>query len=147
MVKTNLEKIVKIGVFMDIYGELLTDKQREFVKMHYEEDMSFQEIAKVAGVTRQAVFDAVKNAEESFEKFESKLKLAEKNLMLSETSVDIAPDNSKTGFDQKFIEKVKSDLMNLKIKIFKQGVIYNSRWIISDIEEIINILSRDKSAD
>lgn len=72
-----LGRVVRMGALMDIYGELLTERQRLFVKLHFEDDLSFGEIAADHQVSRQAVHDAVKHAEESLENYEAKLGLLE----------------------------------------------------------------------
>ncbi len=57
----------------DLYGELLTDKQRHFFRLHYEEDLSFGEIALQHGVSRPAVHSAVKRAESLLLDYEKKV--------------------------------------------------------------------------
>ncbi|MCE5231556.1 YlxM family DNA-binding protein [bacterium] len=71
------QKRYRMSLLLDIYGELLTEKQRSFMQRYFEQDMSFGEIAREQGVSRQAIFDAVKHGEESLEKFERVLKLVE----------------------------------------------------------------------
>jgi predicted DNA-binding protein YlxM (UPF0122 family) len=70
-------KRFRISLLLDAYGELLTDKQQTFLRRYFEQDLSFGEIARDYGVSRQAIFDAVKHGEESLEKFERTLKLVE----------------------------------------------------------------------
>lgn len=71
------QKRYRMSLLLDIYGELLTEKQRSFMQRYFEQDMSFGEIAREQGVSRQAIFDAVKHGEESLERFERVLKLVE----------------------------------------------------------------------
>ncbi len=70
----SIEKL-RFVLLSDFYGNLLTEKQREFLKLHYEEDLSFGEIAERFGVTRQAVYDSIKAAEIALECYESVLGL------------------------------------------------------------------------
>lgn len=70
-----LDKVVRIGQLLDLYGGLLTDRQRSFIVQHYQEDLSFGEIARGHGISRQAIHDAVKHAEAALEDYESKLSL------------------------------------------------------------------------
>jgi predicted DNA-binding protein YlxM (UPF0122 family) len=60
---------------MDLYGGLLTERQRRYVQMHFSDDLSFGEIARTHNVSRQAIHDAVKHAEKALEGYESKLGL------------------------------------------------------------------------
>lgn len=71
----NAEKRFRISLLLDAYGELLTEKQRDFLRRYYEEDFSFGEIAREAGVSRQAVFDSVKHGEAALENYERVLGL------------------------------------------------------------------------
>ncbi len=60
---------------MDIYGNALTEKQKDMLADYYERDYSLSEIADNFKVSRQAVHSAVKQAEESLTELESKLKV------------------------------------------------------------------------
>lgn len=59
-------------MLFDFYGELLTDKQREYFDLHYNEDYSLSEIAEMTGISRQGVWDIIKRAEEQLRKTEEK---------------------------------------------------------------------------
>jgi Uncharacterized protein conserved in bacteria len=69
------EKIIYYGTLLELYGELLTDKQYSAIDKYYNMDLSLSEIAQEDKITRQAVRDNIKKAEEKLEFFESKLKL------------------------------------------------------------------------
>lgn len=73
-----LEEKKQIAVLMDIYGGLLTDRQREFLDLHYNEDLSYGEIAEAQNISRQAVHDAIQHGKKGLFHFEDHLKLAEK---------------------------------------------------------------------
>ena len=70
-------KRYRISLLLDAYGELLTEKQQTFLHFYFEEDLSFGEIAKEYGVSRQAIFDSVKHGEDALEGFERALHLVE----------------------------------------------------------------------
>lgn len=72
---SKLERAARLVQLLDLYGALLTDRQRDFVRLHYAEDLSFGEIAREHGVSRQAVHDAVKHAEASLMDYDAKLGL------------------------------------------------------------------------
>ena len=59
----------------DFYGGLLTEKQRELLKLHYEDDWSYGEIAERFGISRQAAHDSIKSSEMALERYEEKLGL------------------------------------------------------------------------
>ena len=37
---SHLEKTQRVNLLMDCYGDLLTDKQRQYLSLYYEEDFS-----------------------------------------------------------------------------------------------------------
>ena len=47
----------------DLYGGILTPKQCDFLDLYYNEDLTLGEISENEGISRQAVRDAIKNAE------------------------------------------------------------------------------------
>lgn len=75
---SHLEKTQRVNLLMDCYGDLLTDKQRQYLSLYYEEDFSLSEIAEDLMVSRNAVYDQLKRAVASLEEYESKLHLMEK---------------------------------------------------------------------
>ena len=70
-----MAKNLEITVLMDFYGDMLTAKQREFLDLYYNEDLSLAEIAANVGITRQGVRDAIKRAECQLFEMEERLKL------------------------------------------------------------------------
>lgn len=62
-------------MLLDAYGELLTEKQSDSLRRYYEQDYSFGEIADEFDVSRQAIFDSVKNGESALENYEQVLGL------------------------------------------------------------------------
>jgi len=73
-----LEKVLRIIILFDFYGALLTDKQRLSLEMHYLNDFSLGEIASELDISRQAVHDILKRAEQILFDYEDKLKFVER---------------------------------------------------------------------
>jgi len=67
-------------MLFDFYGDLLTEKQREYYDLHYNNDLSLFEIAEMSGTTRQAVWDIIRRAEQSMRDIESKTGLIAKTV-------------------------------------------------------------------
>jgi len=70
-----LEKTNRINLLFDFYGPLLTDRQRLFLKYYFHDDYSLGEIASEFGISRQAVFEHIRRAEETLESYEDRLGL------------------------------------------------------------------------
>lgn len=75
---------VEITLLLDLYGEMLTAKQRDYLYYYYNDDLSLSEIAENEGITRQGVRDAIKRAEAILYDTESKLSISKKLLKLQE---------------------------------------------------------------
>lgn len=71
-----MAKDLNIAVLLDFYGDMLTEKQRNFINDYYNEDLSLSEIAENESITRQGVRDAIKRAENQLIDMESRLGLA-----------------------------------------------------------------------
>lgn len=68
----------RMTMLYDFYGDLLTDRQKEFYDLYYNEDLSLAEIAENYGITRQGVRDIVVRAEASLQEIEDKTGLIER---------------------------------------------------------------------
>ena len=69
---------IRITILYDFYGDMLTEKQRDFLNYYYNDDLSLAEIAENEGITRQGVRDAIKRAEAQLYDMEAKLGFVEK---------------------------------------------------------------------
>ena len=65
-------------MLFDFYGDLLTDKQREYYDLHYNSDLSLFEIAEMSGTSRQAVWDIIRRGEQTLRDIEAKTGLVAK---------------------------------------------------------------------
>lgn len=70
-----LEESLEISMLYDFYGPLLTERQQSFVELYFNENLSLNEIAADAGVSKQAVSEALKKAEKALRNYEDKLGL------------------------------------------------------------------------
>ena len=93
----------KISTLRAYYGGLLTDKQNKMIALHYDEDMSYGEIAEMFEVSRNAVLDSITKGVKHLEEYESVLKLVEK-----ETKIDDMLDELISSVDDgNIVDKVK----------------------------------------
>lgn len=77
-----LQKTNRINVLHDFYGTLLTEKQQTFLKCYFHDDYSLSEIAADFQISRQAVYEHLKRAEQVLEEYESKLRLVSRHEQL-----------------------------------------------------------------
>ena len=93
--ESQLEKKQRVNMLMDCYLELLTPKQKTYLELYYDEDLSLSEIAEEMNVSRNAVFDNLKRAVHLLEDYESKLHLLEKYIERSQLIDRIKKDQDE----------------------------------------------------
>ena len=108
-----MEKLLNITMMFDYYGKLLTKREYDVIDKYY------NEIAQICDISKQAVSDSLKRAENKLYEYEQKLGLIEK---------------SKKS--HQFLRKIRNDLFSLSPEI-KSKEIEN---IIIDIENFLNDL-------
>lgn len=100
------------SMLFDFYGELLTNKQREYFDLHYNEDLSLAEIAENGGISRQGVWDMIRRAEAAMMQIEEKTGLIkrflERNAQIDELENELAGMGALS-------EDIRARLENLKI--------------------------------
>ena len=78
-----MEKYVYLNELYDLYGELLTLKQRKYFESYYFNNLSYGEISEKYSVSRNAIYHQLKLIEEKLYFFEEKLKLYSKKQEIS----------------------------------------------------------------
>ena len=76
----------RMTMLFDFYGELLTERQREFFDLYYNEDLSLSEIAENSGISRQGVRDVIVRAEGVMQEIEDKTGLKKNSLFGNEVA-------------------------------------------------------------
>ena len=71
----------EIILLYDCYGSMLTDKQREYIDMRYNQDLSLSEIGEMMGVSRQAVFDNLTRTEALLRRMEENIGCVKRDRM------------------------------------------------------------------
>ncbi len=102
-------KNLDFAFLLEMYGCMLTDRQRELMEFYYWEDMSLGEAAEYLGITRQAVRDGIKRGEQTLSLYEQKLAMAEKISRCREifdTITEISDENSIGEFPFENIKKI-----------------------------------------
>jgi len=61
---------MEVSTLYAYYGVLLTERQREALRLHYYEDWSLAEVAEYFGVTRQSVHELIIRSSQKLERYE-----------------------------------------------------------------------------
>lgn len=101
-----IEKRLQVTELYDFYSELLSDKQREYLKNYYFEDLSLTEISEIYGISKQAISNNIKRCIADLEGFEKKLKLIEHSNIRKKIIGEINSINNNDEKTRKLIEKL-----------------------------------------
>ena len=74
-----MDSRVYLTYLYDLYGTLLTDKQRKYFEAYYFDNLSLAEISEEENISRNAIHKHITDATTKLETFEKELKIYEKN--------------------------------------------------------------------
>lgn len=120
-----VQEHVRFAELLRIYGNLLSDRQREYMQSHYVDDLSYGEIAEQSGVSRQAVHDAIAHGRKSLLRFENELSLL--------------PDRRGEGCDDDGILRI----LNRLEQIASEDILYDTRRLRESVRELKVLLIRE----
>jgi len=80
---------VETVLLFDYYGRMLTDKQKEYLDLRYNQDLSLGEIAEIMGVSRQAVFDNLTRTEALLRRMEENIGCVKRDMAVRKAARDI----------------------------------------------------------
>lgn len=114
-----MEERIKISMLLDLYEELLTDKQNNIMDLYFNDDLSLAEISEITNTSRQAVFDTIKRCEKSLLNYDSKLNLFSRNEKLKQIKDAILSkltdinENSKNDEISSLKEEIEKYILEL----------------------------------
>ncbi len=100
-----LDEFLEVSTLLYYYKNLLSDKQREYLINHFEDDLSLSEIAKNNDVSRQAVYDNIKRGIKLLKDYEEKLGFHEKEKQVYQELLELKKDFKIEKLDD-IIEKL-----------------------------------------
>ena len=118
----------RMTMLFDFYGELLTDRQKEFYDLYYNEDLSLSEIAENYGISRQGVRDAIKHGEATLTEMEQKLGIARRSAAMRDD-----------------VERLHE--LVTEIRVCNSGMFTPSPQIQRDTTELLTIIKRIESQE
>jgi len=89
-----MDEVVYYSELYDLYGGLLTEKQRQYFEDYYFENLSLSEMADDYDISRNAAFKQVHIAMEKLQEYENILHLKEKREKIFDVIKDF-PDVKK----------------------------------------------------
>lgn len=94
-----MEKRVDAALLLSFYGAMLTERQREMLRLYYEDDLSLSEIADLLGVSRQGAHDAIRRGEQQLLSLEERLGLRSRWVRMCKglTACRTALEQGQTG--------------------------------------------------
>ncbi len=73
-----MEKEFIYAELCEVYGGLLTEKQRDITTLYYAKDLSLGEISEIKSISRQSVLDTLEKVRAILDRYEAELKIYNK---------------------------------------------------------------------
>ncbi len=115
-------KDLKFSALLDMYGGVLTEKQRDVLDLYYNEDLSLSEIASNDEISRQGVRDSIKRGEETLLELDEKIGMTaviegyDALLLAISAKCDEIITDCRNGTTTKSVieklERIKADITN-----------------------------------
>lgn len=108
----------RMTMLFDFYGDMLTDRQKEFYDLYYNEDLSLSEIAENYGISRQGVRDVIVRAEATLTELEDKTGIIKRfhkmqdNVAALESIVNDIAKHNLQNYQDNTIEALCTELKN-----------------------------------
>ena len=112
----------RMTMLFDFYGELLTERQKEFYELYYDEDLSLSEIAENYGISRQGVRDVIVRAEAYMTDIED-----------------------KTGLVKRFMQRTPH-LERIEAAVSELKTVNARRYEDSRIDELVTVIETETAA-
>ena len=108
----------RMAMLFDFYGDLLTERQREFYDLYYNEDLSLSEIAENYGISRQGVRDVIVRAEAAMSEIEEKTHIIRRfhQSRAAIDAIDAAADRLLQAVDARSYDDAMLDGLAQEIK-------------------------------
>lgn len=105
----------RMAMLFDFYGDVLTERQKEFYDLYYNEDLSLGEIAENYSITRQGVRDVIVRAEAILTDLEDKTGLIKRFHTMSEQLKQVYADAEKLVDLARRMDNDEMEVLSLRI--------------------------------
>ena len=93
-----MDKMIYLTNLYDYYGELLTEKQKEYFEDYYFKNLTLSEISENRKISRNAIHKSIKDIETKLNHYEEILKLYKKSKQIKKII---------SGIDKEIKEKIE----------------------------------------
>lgn len=90
-----MEGVLYYTELFDFYGTLLTEKQQDYFKDYYFNNLSLSEIAENHGITRNAIHNQLREVKEKLEYYEKNLQLVDKQEKVKKIYLELTDERAK----------------------------------------------------
>ena len=97
-----MEKLIYLNNLYDLYGCLLTEKQKLYFREYYFNNLSYGEISEKYKISRNACFKQLKIIEEKLNEYEEKLKLLYKKNKINDIITKVEDSKIKKELEELF---------------------------------------------
>ena len=104
-----MEEKIELSILLNLYGNLLTETQRKYMDLYYNQDYSLSEIGDNENITRQAVRTILVKSKRKLYEYEQKLKFMEKEKNIKKLIENLKNSKSETE-KKKIIKKIQENL-------------------------------------
>ncbi|NLJ40968.1 MAG: hypothetical protein GX352_05080 [Clostridiales bacterium] len=87
-----MEKFLQMGLLLEIYGGMLTDRQKDAMDLYYNYDLSLSEIGEQLGISRQGVYDLIRRSEEILMDLDGNMEFLEAKVKISNVLAEVFGD-------------------------------------------------------
>lgn len=95
-----MKDVIYYNELYDLYGDLLTEKQKNYFMDYYFNNLSYSEMADAYDVSRNAIFKQLHIVTEKLVDYESKLKLLEKKEKIISLINNTTDENMKNLLEE-----------------------------------------------
>lgn len=92
-----MDKFMEMSLLLDFYGSLLSERQQMVAKYSYDQDLSLTEVGAIMGISKQAVADTLKRADQALLGYEESLGLKARFLFMEEEISEIVEELDQVG--------------------------------------------------
>ena len=105
-----MEEKIKISMLLSLYGNLLTETQKKYMDLYYNQDWSLSEIGENENITRQAVRTILVKSKNKLYEYEEKIGFLKRQEKINKLLIKLEEQNISEE-TKKILEKIKEELL------------------------------------